>query len=240
MVNIRMLGLASALAILLPAAAYALPGLWPDPNDPASLVVQGGADQHAFVSNVTSLYIPNPSVVDGNTTSSHEQLVEGHTTFVTIDMQSRETPQAQTNVSIQAYAQCALEVSQQVSWWDNLVPYPSGVDTGALDCLENATLVVVPDPASTSSTSTRSPLSPDGRLLRYATPTGEVGYETEYTFLEDGATRYAWGVQAARVPWQDATGATKNLVAILPEDLLAQMGVHSFHVVDARTLPMSP
>ena len=229
MVNVRMLGIASALAILLPTAAYALPNLWPDPNDPSTLVVEGGAAQYANVSDITLFDPPQQRVGDPNSTVVPERLVEGHTTFAVITLQSHAVNDTGT-IDLTAALDCAFETG--VDYWGPGIPYR--VHSTTAQCLENATLVAIPSPVPSAGMDVH--FAPDGNFVRYQTPTGEVGYETEYTFVMDGATRYAWAIQPLQTPFVDH-GAMKSLYAALPEDKLREMGVHDFRLLDARRLP---
>lgn len=237
MVNVRTIALASALLLFVPLYAWADP----NPDDPTSYLVEGGAKQVLTVSNVTLVQPPQDRAVEPGSTSQREQLVEGHTVFTVIEVRTRPVDDGGT-INVSAVVECSAQT--QIHYDRFLgVPIPDGVETTTAACLENATLVAVPDPVPLSSGARVSPLAPDGVQIRYQTPTGEAGYETEYVYQvqQDGRTqtRYAWGVQPAK-PWTDASGAPKNLFVSLPVDKLVQMGVRSFHVVDARTLPMSP
>ncbi|GEM_PF-4565898 len=241
MVNVRMLALASALLLLLPLYAWAAP----DPSDPTSLLVEGGAKQLLTVSNVTLVQPPQQRVVDPNSTYGHERLVEGHTVFAVIDLKSSPVAD-EGSIDISAMVNCTAETRVHYDRFLG-VPIPDGVETTTLQCLENATLVAIPDPISTSDSASMSPLAPDGEVYRYVTPTGEVGYETEYSYEYRHAdagghwrseTRYAWAVSPSK-PWTDASGASKDVYVTLPTARLEQMGVRSFHVLDARALPMS-
>jgi hypothetical protein len=243
MVNVRMLALASALLLLLPLYAWAAP----DPSDPTSLLIEGGAKQLLTASNVTLLELPGQRVQDPNTTYAHERLVEGHTTFAVITVESREV-QRETNFTIEAFVQCAAQAGGSFWYAFGLIPYPHDVGSSTVQCVENATMVIMSDPVPPFAQDARmSPLVPDGVVLRVASPAGAIAYETEYVYKlsypdRDGRwhveTRYAWGVAPMPV-WADASGQPKNLRAVLPFDRLEEMGVRSFRVVDMRTLPTS-
>lgn len=239
MVNIRMLGLAAAIAIFLPAFAVALPTLWPDPNDPSSFLVEGGARQYVSADNVTIFNPPQATRPVAGTELGSEQLVEGHTVFTTLTIE-REGVNNTGTLDITAALSCAFETGA-----DTWAPVPAGpsvvpyrVHSTTLQCLENATILIVPDPTRFAGGNMR--LQPDGEIIPYVTPTGEVGYEVEYTFEQDGVTRYAWGVSPLAHPFVDQDGALKQAYFALPLSKLREMGAHHFRVIDARELSASP
>lgn len=250
MASIRTIGLASALLLLLPVYVWAAPDPtdpWslltgPDPNDPTSLLVEGGARQYANVSHIDLVQPPVPHVQDPNTTVGREQLVEGHTTFAVITIRDQAV-QDNGSVDVGAVVDCSAETHVNTTKTFFGIPVPTSVDSTTAQCVENATLVAVPDPIPFQSSV--SPLRPDGVVLRYQTPGGQVGYETEYAFEaqyvgDDGAmhnvTRYAWATTPT-APWTTSSGAVKDLYITMPLARLQEMGARSFHVVDARTLP---
>jgi hypothetical protein len=253
MVNARLIASASALLLLVPVYVWAEPDptnplsilQGPDPNDPSTLLVEGGAKQLVNVSDVALYNPPQFYEVEPNSTMGHEQLVEGHTTFAVITLQAKPVNET-GSILITAAANCTAQTG--VDTWEFLgEQVPCGVHTTTLQCLENAQIVALPDPLP-GGDSRISPLRPDGVVLPFTTPLGEAGYETEYAYNEtnrgpDGAwrteARYAWGVAPMR-PWIDATsGISKNVLVALPLDRLTEMGQRSFHVVDARTLSFS-
>jgi hypothetical protein len=243
MINTRMLAVASALALFVPAVAVALPSMWPG-DDPSALIVEGGAEQYARVDNITTVDPPQSYVTDMNTTLGHEQLVEGHTTFATIDIVKHAVSE-HGSVNLMATVNCYAETGWDGDTWFG-IPFPSHVHTTTAQCIENATLVAMPNPLYQPSTQ-RSSLAPDGNVYPFTTPTGETGYETEYSFDvsyqdADGyvhhQTQYAWGVSPVH-PWVDASGVVRSLYMSLPSDKLAEMGIHDFSIVDSRTLDVS-
>lgn len=231
MVNIRMIGLAAALALFVPAFAYALPSLWPG-DDPSALIIEGGAEQYAQVGDIYLMDPPQPHVVEPNSTLGHEQLVEGHTVFATIDIVTR-VAQDNGTVDVSAIVTCSAQTGVDYNRTFFGIPVPNHVHTTTVDCLENATLVAVPNPLPMAA---RSNLQPTGIVIAFTTPTGEVGYETEYATTWAGQSYYAYAVNPVRAPFVGADGHAKNLYVSFPVDRLREMGVHDFTILDARQL----
>jgi len=236
MVNFRMLGLASALLLLLPVAA------WANPNDPSSYVVEGGAEGLLQVTDVALADLGAPRAIDPSSTHAQERLVEGHTVFAVIDITTHVLNDT-GNFTVDGLVSCSAHAEGPTRGitlpFVGKVYYPTRVDDVTVDCLEQHRVVVIPSPFQTSSSYT--PLHPTGVVTRYQTPNGDVGYEEEYAFFEQWsdaegvhqAPRYAWAV-SAHPAWTKADGHAKNLMAPLPADRLHEMGLHGFQLVDER------
>lgn len=237
MINFRMLGLASALLLLLPVAAWANPN-----DDPTSTVVEGGAEGLLQVTDVALADLGASRVVDPNSTSTHERLVEGHTVFAVIDIKTRVVDDV-GNFTVDGLVSCHAHAEGPTRGltlpFVGKVYYPTRVDSVEIDCLEQHRVVVIPSPVG--STSSYTPLSPTGVVSRYQSPSGDVGYEDEYAFFErwsdaqgeHEAQRYAWAVPVQST-WTKADGHAKNVMAPLPAARLLEMGVHDFQLVDER------
>lgn len=234
MINLRMLALASALLLLLPVAAWAYPS-----GD--EMVVEGGAQGVLEITDVALAELGDPRTVEPNSTFGHEQLVEGHTVFAVIDIRTTVV-NTSGNFTVDGLVSCSYHAEGESRSFLGLVSYPTHVDRVEVDCLEQHRVVVMPSPVAQSSS--MSPLTPNGDVLRYVTPKGEVGYADEYTFVEswttpDGrehhATRYAWGTDVMH-PWTTRAGHEKNVLLPLPPDRLVEMQARNFEMVDASAL----
>jgi hypothetical protein len=227
MINLRMLAIAGALLLLFPIAALA---------DPASTIVEAGAD---VAGEITDIVIADPAY-NGTPMSGvlgGEQLVEGHTTFVTLEMVTEVQP-LEGNLTIDGFARCEHHGELTYSWW-NGIPYPTTVGGVNAECHVGERVVVTPTlyctltgpPDCSVAPGAWTPaMRPTGDIIPFGTPTGERAYAEELTFVVDGRDYYAWVVPVLD-PWTGVDGGTKNIRAPLPLDRLADMGLDDFRVV---------
>lgn len=227
MINLRMLAIAGALLLVFPIGALA---------DPGSDVFEAGGD---VVAEISGIVIAEPAY-NGTPMSgvlAGEQLVEGHTTFVTLEMVTEAQP-LEGNLTIDGFARCEHHGEIAYSWW-NGIPYPTRIGGANAECHVGERVVVTPTlyctltgpPDCSLSPSTWSPrMRPTGDIIPFATPRGESAYAEELTFEHGGQDYYAWVVPVLS-PWTGVDGLEKNIRAPLPLDRLAQMGVDDFRVV---------
>jgi hypothetical protein len=231
-----MIALATALLLIVPIGVFA---------DPMSDVVTTGGKVVAEVKDVHLLgtaynFTPVPT-----TLHKQEELVEGHTVFVTLENIGNATPMIE-NITGNGFVQCDTHYEITKSWVNVLgqwVPYPTDVNDVYAECSFGSTVIITPsvycdlenDPRCGVDDSAPT-MRPDGNYYPFTTPDGQSGYVKEYAFqLEDGAggarTYYAWATPILH-PWIDATdGTAQNIQFELPADKLDEMGLDHFFVM---------
>lgn len=246
MINKRMLALAGALLLIVPFGLSRA--------DPKSDVYEVQSEIEAQVSNVNLL---QPAVNGSpiNVGVMPEQVVEGHTTFVTIEAEVNGTPVNGT-VTVDGFVSCTHhgEVTDSGGYWLNtpfgtvFVPYPTGVKDVNVECHVGERVIITPTAYCTvtgdfqcGSNDTNLPLLfATGNIFPFTTPTGESAYAEEYSFdrvVDDGIgglmtkTYYAWATPIL-VPWLDDSGAPQNMRLPMPTERLAEMpDVDHFHAL---------
>lgn len=230
MINLRMIGLASALLLLLPIGVMAMPD--DDAPDDGSGV--GGYEElTATVYDVVLAEMPREKVYDAGSYHEEEQLVEGHTVFVVLDVTYRFNDTNGT-VDIMGMVDCKAEASYSGPTFLG-IPLPERVDGVHAGCRVDEYVLVAPDPFAYPPLAAATPT---GRLLPFDVPGVGRAYAEEMRYpvrlqAPDGAsetaTFYAWKVPIWQT-WTDAHGRPKNFYAPLPEDKLAEMGVGDYKV----------
>lgn len=229
MVNLRMFAIASAL-LLVPSA-------WALVTVPGGQVLEYYGEAAAYIEDVAIATFPAP--VTGRTGEfREEQLVEGHTTFLTLDI-AVERERKNASIDIEGYVRCEHRARVNFTYL-GAVPFPTYVDYAGSECRVGEQVVIVPDPFLDWSASYVSPLQPTGRLLEFTAPNGERAYMEELTFHtldhDDGWAEplrrdyYAWTTPIFP-PWVSDDGRLRSFYAPLPEDRLLEMGVEDFQVV---------
>jgi len=227
MPNIRMFALAGAMLLLIPVGVLA---------GPQSDVYEVAAEIEAQVSN---LHILDPAVngTPINAGVMHEQLVEGHTTFVTIDVVVNGT-EVRGNVTVDGYVHCEGQTSLDYSWWGG-IPYPTSFGGGLGECRVGGRVVITPTLYCTvvgdfqcSANNTNLPLmQPTGNVYPFTSPTSESAYVEEYSFqrtTDDGfgglvtTTYYAWATPIL-MPWVNEQGEAQNMIVPIPGERLDAM-----------------
>lgn len=240
MVNLRMFALASALLLGIPLAVAA----WPDPSDPTvpgGQVVEAYGEVAAYVEDIVIANAPAPET--GRTGEFRdEQVVEGHTTFVTLDIRVWHN-RTEGTLNITGRVECTHEVRER--HWELPIPFvgnapvPYKIDRAGAECKYGEEVYATPDPFFDPGTAHATPLQPTGRFFSFRTPAGEEAYAREHSFTlitDDGWTRpqektyYAYSTPVLK-PWIHTDGRPKNFIVPLPEDRLAEMGVDHFQVV---------
>lgn len=241
MFSARAYALAAAL-LLVPTgwglaqdAFDTLESMWDDPED----AVEYSSEVSAWVENVT--FADPPAEYEyppWNLTG--EQLVEGHTTFVTIE----RTPVQKIRegyLNITGYLQCAVVFNETHRFAFGFVPVPTQINEAGVDCGDGARVVISP---GLSATSSAGPYAPTGDWIELETPDGQTAYAEEFVFtantvLPDGTLDareyYAWATPVFP-PWVHHDGTVKNFWMPLPLDRLEAMGVTDFRVDLERQL----
>lgn len=240
MVNLRMFALASALLFGIPLAVAA----WPDPNDPTvpgGQVFEAYGEAAAYVEDIVLADAPTPPT--GRTGDFREEtVVEGHTTFVTLDIQVWRN-RTEGTINVTGRVECSHEVRER--HWNVPIPFvgdapvPYAIDRAGAECKYGEEVYATPDPFFNPGTAQVTPLQPTGRIFTFRTPAGEDAYAKEHVFkliTDDGWTEplertyYAYSTPVLH-SWVHADGRPKNFLVPLPEDRLREMGVEHFQVV---------
>jgi hypothetical protein len=236
---------ALAAALLLTPAAYGwaegvaddMWNIWTEPED----YIEYSGRVSGYVENITFADPPPPRHEYPPSNLTREQLVEGHTTFVTL----QRTPKAierEGNVNITGYLNCQYGVDANTSFLLGFVPVPRTINHAWVDCGNGARVVITPGLAATQSA---SPLTPTGTYIPCETPDGQQGYAEELVFtaneaLPDGTLMareyHAWATPVMTT-WTHHDGTTKNFWMPLPRDKLEAMGIHEFHAQLETDLP---
>lgn len=234
MLTTRTFALASALLLAPFGWGYAQ-GIWDDPQE----YHEYGSRVAAYVQNVTFADPPNRYVFD-EWNLTEEQLVEGHTTFVTIERSPiAEVKPGEWNIT--GFLRCEFVAEGEHSFLLGVVPVPTRVERAGVECENGARVIVKP---GTSLASAEGPMAPTGRLLEIRTPHGMRSYAEEfvYTVTEeqpDGTfvarDRYAWSAPVFP-PWADADGSVRNFWMPIPADRVDEMGVADFEVIPEVSL----
>lgn len=234
MINLRMIGLASALLLLLPIGVMAMPdGAEESSSEDDGSVLDGYQEVTAAVYDVVLAQMPREKVYDPASFREEEQLVEGHTVFVVIEL---EYDLADTNgtVDIMGMVDCDARATYSGPTFLG-IPLPERIDRVEASCRVDEHVVVAPDPFANPPLS--SP-QPTGRLIPFHVPGVGHAYAEELSYpvartdasgWTETETFYAWKVPIWQ-PWIDAHGRPKNFYAPLPEDKLREMGESDFEV----------
>lgn len=241
MFSTRSYALAAALLLVPTGYAWAgevqdaLGGFWSDPDD----YVGYSGRVAGWVENVTFADPPRRAVFPPWELIP-EEVVEGHTTFVTIQRTAKAVEQ-DGHLNITGFVSCTYGVDANHSFAAGAVPVPRRVNRAWVDCGHGTRVVVSPGLAATSSA---GPMTPTGRLVPVETPSGERGFAEEFVFAVteeawDGTLvshdRYAWATPVFPA-WVHHDGTVKNFWMPLPLDRLEAMGIREFDITLEPTL----
>lgn len=234
MITLRMLAIASAILVSLPIGFALAHHAADHVLVPGGEVVNYGLEAAAHVRDITLVEPPgNYDRVSPEKVS--EQLVEGHTVFVTWDIQRvhNATP---WSADVVGSIGCDPHVNVSGEYWGPDLFWPTRVDEAHVECWANGTVIVTPDPFYDSDDAQESSMQPTGRTIPFTTPTGQTGHATEYVYeavstdwLGESTSRtlYAWSVPVLD-PWLHSDGGTKSWYCPLPVDRLQEMGITTF------------
>lgn len=241
MPSIRMFALAGALLLLIPVGVLA---------GPQSDVYEVAAEVEARVSNI-HLLDPAMNGTPVNVGAMPEQVVEGHTTFVTLEVAVNGT-QVQGNITVDGYVECDKHVDVGTSGGffvgGYFVPYPTGVNDAHVACHVGERVIITPTVYCTvmgdfqcGANNTNIPLLlRTGNVYPFTSPLGQSAYVEEYSFqktTDDGqgslvtTTYYAWATPIL-MPWVNEQGQAQNMMLPIPSERLAAMpGVDHFRAL---------
>lgn len=239
MLNLRHLALAAALILVLAAGAYA---------DPMSETYEATADVVARVSNLR-LFEPAYVWERDSRDLEPEQLVEGHSTFVTMDVTAtRKAVEGFVNVTgmVECEHSGNVTTTPYGVWVPPFgyvdVPFLTGVKDVYLRCHVEERVVATPTiycqvsgDWDCEAPSAMAPLMvPTGRVFPFLAPDGQAGTVEELAFSatpegeSEPRTFYAYSFPILR-PWQDLDdGAFRNFWAPVPYDALYEMDSWDF------------
>lgn len=233
MITLRMLAIASALLVGLPVGFVLADHAIGHVQTPGGEVVNYGLEAAATVTDITLL--EPPARYDRyEALNAPEQLVEGHTVFVTWDIQLVKNVTNWT-MDIVGNVDCQDHVNASGEYWGPVL-WPTRVDEAHVECEAFGQVFVTPDPFVDSQRSEATPLTPTGEYVPYTTPAGETGYATEHVYEVTSTdwlgqttttTYYAWSVPIMQ-PWMHEDGKPRSWYCPLPVDRLQEMGVSSF------------
>lgn len=234
MVNFRMLAIAGALALLIPVGVLADP---PQPSDE----VEAAADLVADVTDI-QLLKPKSAPTPGSWKLHGEQLVEGHTTFVTLDVVT-QADKLEGNLTIEGFLNCQHYGEAYYTWWLGL-PLPTRVENVHAECHVGERLVVTPSIYCTLNNNpgcamalpppSAASMRPTGRLLPFDTPAGDHAFAEElvFTMVVGGEERdySAWATPVLK-SWEGENGLPKNFMLPIPRSAFSANGENHYSVV---------
>lgn len=235
MLNLRNVTLAAALLLAFAVSAYA---------DPYSDVYEASAEVVAEVGNIKLL---EPATRRTNATDplESENLVEGHTVFVTMGIIAQREP-VRGNVTVEGFVRCDDAARMNTSYTTILgvdVPIVTEVEYVKVRCEVYQGLVVTPtiycqvsgdwncDPPAFQNAPV---MVPTGAILPYTTPDGQQAEAEELTFVatppgeSEPRSFYAYRVPIL-LPWIDGgDGLMRNMQAPIPYARLYEMDTWDF------------
>lgn len=232
MINLRMIGIASALLLLLPIGVMAMPEGGDEGNGDDPLL-EGYQELTAAVYDVVLAQMPRERDLDPASLHEEERLVEGHTVFVVIEVTSHAN-QTNGTVDIMGMVDCEARATYTGPTFLG-IPLPERIERVEASCRVDEYVIVAPDPFSNPPLAAAQPT---GRLVPFRVPgvghayAEELSYPVSTTDASGWTTTetfYAWKVPIWQ-PWIDAHGRPKNFYAPIPEDRLLEMRVNDFEV----------
>lgn len=234
MINIRMFAIAGALFLILPVGVYAA--------DPLQDQVDAAVYEAA---SVTDIDVLRPAVRCAPITGElqPEQVVEGHTTFVTLEARS-DCEAIEGNVTVDGLVHCETHGSLRTSWIyvaGVAVPIITHVDGVSEECMVGGRVVVTPTIYCTltgdaqcnfspTNMATAPLMFPTGEVIAVMSPDGQLGYAEEFSFQNGAETYYAWATPIMR-PWLDPAAQVKNFLVPVPTERLREMDTNDFHII---------
>lgn len=216
--NWRMIALAAALLLIVPVGI----GTAQDP------ILDLWGEASAIIQDVELIEPPRKKTYNDSDFIEPEQLVEGHTVFVTIDLQP-QYENVSAEVDIGGYVSCEHHVAYEAM----LYVVPTNIREAQVECAFGERVVVTPDPFSGDPGSlddTGALYTPTGQVFPFTVPGGQSGYLEELVFEHEGRDYLAWATPVLR-PFETAQG-TKNFYAPLPlAGLQANGGIRDYRVV---------
>ena len=235
MITLRMLGIAVAVLLGMPVGLSLAHHAIGHMNVPGGELVNAGLEAAATVTDIVLLdtFTTYDRVAVHN---APEQLVEGHTVFVTLD--TLLVPNI-TNwtADIAGSVSCQANTDIEGQNFLGLPIIPRRINEAHLECSVRGIVFVTPDPFyNSSNTQQTSSMDPTGIEIPFVAPNGVRGVMREYSYTvltqqADGAMRsatwYAWAVPIID-PWMHADGTMKTWYCPIPVARMIEMDVTHF------------
>ena len=237
MVTLRMLWIAVALVVGLPMGiglADHIPG---HVAVPGGEVVNAGLEAAATVKDIVLLdtFTTYDRIMP---TDWPEQLVEGHTVFVTLD--TLLVPNISTwTADIIGSIECSTHTDVEGDYFLGFPIIPRRINEAHAECEAGGVVFVTPDPFYNSSqqSSYSTQMDPTGKEIPFVAPNGVRGVATEYVYdvittdpwtgQQTSTTWYAWSVPILE-PWTHVDGGTKSWFCPIPVARIHEMDVTHF------------
>ena len=235
MITLRMLWIALAIVVGLPIGFGLADHAIGHYTVPGGEVVNAGLDAAATVTDIVLV----ETVTTYDRLAVHnwpEQLVEGHTVFVTLDIPVVPNITNWT-ADIAGDIECKTHTDIEGYYFLGLPIIPSRINEAHAECHVAGIVFVTPDPFYNSSHTSGSSMRLTGLEYPFQAPNGQRGIAREYayevvtvdpiTFAQTQATWYAWGVPILE-PWTHTDGSTKRWYCPIPVARIDEMGVDHF------------
>jgi hypothetical protein len=238
MITLRMIAIAAALLLGTPLVIAALPNDG-EPDVDGGELVNKNLEAAAWIVDVTLADVP-PQLEGNDTMFRPEQLVEGHTVFLAVDI---EVHLNQTNgsINVTGFVECSHAVDADGPMVNllGLVTFPviNHIDRAGAQCRVGERVFATPDPfAETAATSA---MVPTGIVIPFTTPSGEQGFAEEYSYtavdVNDWGdareeTLYAYATPVFE-PWIHTDGRPKSFLFPFPQERMEEMGVTHFEIM---------
>lgn len=249
MITLRMLAIAVAILVGLPISFALADHAIGHVTVPGGEVFDTYAEVAAWVTDVE--LIEPPGTYDRAVRhNAPEQLVEGHTVFVTWDIPLVKNVTNWT-ANIIGNVECRHKADWEGVYWQGVVPVPTRVNEAHVECEAGETMIMTPDPFMDSSNAFGSsnfhfsPAAPTGQRIPFTAPNGRVAEAVEYEYVVTGIdwlgneftrTQYAWEVPILE-SWAHSDGRPRNWYCPIPEARLTEMGLSQFLVFHQRDAP---
>lgn len=234
MITLRMLGIALAILVAIPITFALADHAVGHVQVPGGELVDASED---FVVTVTDIVLADlPTPVDRAVVhNAPEQLVEGHTVFVTWDI--KLTPNV-TNWSENIMGDIDCQVNQSMSGYYSVggIPVPRKIDELHLECHAAGKVIVTPDPFYDSDNTYQTEMQPTGNMIPFTAPNGVAGVAEELSYIvietnwlgeQKAHTLYAWRVPVLP-PWTHIDGTTKQWYCPIPGSRIQEMGIDRY------------
>lgn len=233
MVTLRMVCIAVALLFGGPVA-FAIAVV--PAQVPGGEVVNFALDQAATITDI-ALIEPPRKLDRAVLHHAPEQLVEGHIVFLVINIPVVENVTNFT-ADIVGNVSCSTHSNVSGEFFAGIVPIPRRIDEFHEECHAAGRTFVTPDPFIDSNDQQiiSASLRPTGNVMTRTAPTGQEVEITEYWYditTEDWLGErhyynlYAWSAPVIDT-WYHGPGRPMNWYCPLPDDKLAEMGIHQF------------
>lgn len=249
MITLRMLAIAVAILVAIPMSFALADHAIGHTTVPGGEVLDAYGEVAAWVTDVE--LIDPPATYDRAVRhNAPEQLVEGHTVFVTWDIPLVRNVTNWT-ANVVGNVECNHKADWEGEYWND-VPVPTRFNEAHVECQFGETMVMTPDPFydsentfSDTSSFRFSPAAPTGERIPFTAPNGATGEVVEYEYLVIGTDRlgneitrvqYAWEFPIIE-SWTHTDGKARNWFCPIPEDRLVEMGLEQFLVFRQADAP---